>query len=164
MSQTEYNAQRDKGIRGLADDGPRGNVRGFAAEAALLFGYYVTKGTDPEKQVTPPTDATHIQDLANIGGIVVRDHLTENNVNVAGDVEIRVNDAVAVLDNGDIWVPVEQDVTPDDPVFVRFSASGSEKLGAFRKDDDGGDAAELPNARWIEGGSAGNIAKLAVNF
>lgn len=158
MSQTSYPTSLTAGIRGMLGNLNPLSIFSYAAEAALTFGRYVTKGSDAEKEVNVPSDSTHITDIANFRGVVVREHGHENLE--SSDTEIAANDSVNVLAGGDIWVYIEQTVTPDDPVFVRFSAGVGEVAGSFRKDADGADAAELPNARYIKGGTAGGAALL----
>jgi hypothetical protein len=157
MSQTTYNKIHDAGVAGLQSSG-NNDISGFMAEEALDFGVYVTKGTDPEKQVKLPADATAITDIANVRGIVVRSHVTENDETTG----IALKDAADVLRSGEIWVRVEETVTPDDAVFVRYTAETGKFKGHFRTDDGGGKAAELPNANWVKGGSS--IALLRIKL
>lgn len=157
MSQTSYSETHDEGVAGLLSSG-HNDISGFMAEEALDFGYFVSKGTDPEKQVKLPTDATHITDIANIRGVVVRSHVTEEDE----DNGIPITTAVDILRSGEIWVSVEEAVTPDDAVFVRFTAATGKPKGGFRTDADGGKAAELPGASWVKGGSS--LALLRINL
>jgi len=157
MSQTSYNAAHDEGVAGLLSSGLN-DISGFMAEEALDFGYFVSKGTDPEKQVLLPTDATHITDIANLRGVVVRSHVTEEDETNG----IPIKTVADVLRSGEIWVPVEEAVTPDDAVFVRFTAETGKPKGGFRTDNASGKAAELPGASWVKGGSS--IALLRINL
>lgn len=71
---------------------------------------------------------------------------------------------VPVMRKGRIYVKVEQAVAKGDPVYVRFSASGSQRLGAFRMDADSATAALLPRAAFLTPASANGLAILEINL
>jgi hypothetical protein len=73
--------------------------------------------------------------------------------------------AMAVLKRGQIYVEVEEDVTPDNDVFVRFAdgAGGTEK-GIFRTDADTDTAVQVTNARYLTSASAGGFAIVDLNL
>ena len=74
-------------------------------------------------------------------------------------------DCVSMLTKGRVYVVVEDTVTSDDEVWVRFKASGlNVRLGAFRSDSDSGTAFQVPNALWRVGATAGNLATLEINL
>jgi hypothetical protein len=56
---------------------------------------------------------------------------------------------LTVVSKGPMWVPVEQAVTPADPVYFRHTTgSGGTVLGRWRKDGDSGTADLVPSAAW----------------
>lgn len=57
-----------------------------------------------------------------------------------------------VVNEGLIFVELEDGQTPamDAAVYLRMEATGSEKLGTWRTDSDGGDAMRIDRARWAE--------------
>lgn len=59
---------------------------------------------------------------------------------------------MAVLEAGKIVVEIDDTVSRFDPVYVRCTATGAEKIGAFRNDSDSGDAILLAGARFLEAG------------
>jgi hypothetical protein len=72
----------------------------------------------------------------------------------------KVGDMSNVLQSGHIWVNSETAVSNTDPVYVRFVTAlagdlADTDLGNVRNDADGGDAAILPGAGFVETGSAG---------
>ncbi len=74
-------------------------------------------------------------------------------------------DRVPIMRKGRIWVVSEDAVTaPGTQAYVRFSASGSEVLGAFRTDADTSDAAALTGARFMKTCSAGGLTVLSLNL
>ena len=60
------------------------------------------------------------------------------------------DDTVDVMALGEGWVRLDSGEAPvvGGAVFLRASATGTEQLGAFRTDTDGGDAYLLPNCYW----------------
>jgi hypothetical protein len=77
-----------------------------------------------------------------------------------------------VLVNGACWVQTEEDVTPDDPVYVRAILGAGVAVGAFRITADGVNTIKLGFARWTgpsftytpPGGSAIKVAPLSINL
>lgn len=74
------------------------------------------------------------------------------------------NTMVPVLEHGECFVRVEQDVSKGDAAYCRFAAgSGGTQLGAFRKDDDTTSAALCAHAVFESAGLSGGLAKLKVS-
>ncbi len=102
-------------------------------------------------------------------GVSLHSHRVETDSN--GATQYSGGDVVSLLQKGDIWVEVDDAITPSlgDPVFVRASASGSEVLGAFRDSADGADCIFLPPSicQWIEAAAYNvnekRIAKLRIH-
>lgn len=93
-------------------------------------------------------------------GITVRELARENIAPIGSGQTAYVNgDIMNVLrTNGRIWVLVEDAVTAGGNVFFRTTAPGSEQLGAFRSDADGGDADQVEGAIFDTGAAAGELA------
>lgn len=73
-------------------------------------------------------------------------------------------DCVSMLTKGRVYVLVEDEVTSDDPVYMRFVANGlNTKLGSFRADDDSGTCVEVVGAVWRVGAAAAGYAVLEIN-
>tara|TARA_S200002703_G_scaffold91618_2_gene79097 strand:- start:3755 stop:4918 length:1164 start_codon:yes stop_codon:yes gene_type:complete len=102
-------------------------------------------------------------------GVSLHSHRVETDSD--GATQYSGGDVVSLLQKGDIWVEVDDAITPalGDPVFVRASASGSEVLGAFRDSQDGADCIFLPPSicQWIEAAAYNvnekRIAKLRIH-
>ena len=60
---------------------------------------------------------------------------------------------VAVLEAGVIVCETDDTVSRFDPVYVRVTATGNEKVGSVRNDADGGDCILLSGARFLEAAS-----------
>lgn len=71
-------------------------------------------------------------------GIVINDFARDPD-SLSGVAAVKDTTQAPLMVEGPIMVPVEQDVTEADQVFVRYTANGAGKLqlGAFRKDLDG---------------------------
>lgn len=67
---------------------------------------------------------------------------------------------IPVLQHGKVFVKPEQDVTPADPVYLRYTANGPLTPGSFRKDADTAKALLVKGAKWEVGALAGGIATL----
>lgn len=76
--------------------------------------------------------------------------------------EYKRGDLMVVREAGGVWVTVETDVTPNSPVFYRYSGSGT--IGAFRGATDTGADVRLYNARFMSSASAGGIAQLLLGY
>jgi hypothetical protein len=72
-------------------------------------------------------------------------------------------DIVSVMTEGVIWVETEDTVAYGGTVYVRITASGSEQLGAFRSDADGGDAIVMTGAKFYSATSGAGLAKIKIN-
>jgi hypothetical protein len=107
---------------------------GRVAEGALRPGQFVVRGTDPGKEVAPPSDSDTV-----FYGVTIR----SNSAISAGTPDGKVVD---VLQAGHIAVEVENAVTAGGLVYVRTTAGVGEELGAVRGNEDDGDAVPTP---WI---------------
>jgi hypothetical protein len=74
-------------------------------------------------------------------------------------------EAVSMLTKGRIYVLVEDAITSDSDVYLRFAPSGlNTQVGRFRSDDDSGTAVLIPGAVWRVGASSGELAVLEINM
>lgn len=70
-----------------------------------------------------------------------------------------------ILNEGRIYVQVEENVTPASRVFVRAVATGLEVAGAFRDTQDGSDCIEITDyARYLTTTLAGGLAVLDISM
>lgn len=98
-------------------------------------------------------------------GIVCEDlAISQDLLSGAGDVPVGYD--ANILRKGRIWVVPEQTVVTTDPVYYRHASAGAlpEALGRFRKDADTADATLISSARWVIGGSAGDLAMLEISL
>lgn len=98
-------------------------------------------------------------------GVVIHQHqaISDDDNGATSDNLYRVNSLVPVMDDGEIWVEVEEAVTPASAVYVRHTASGDNtQLGAFRASSDSSTAAAWTSAAYKSSADAGELARLKV--
>lgn len=67
---------------------------------------------------------------------------------------------------GDIWVAVEQAVSPSDPVYFRHTVGSTpttQLRGRFRKDADTNKADPMPNARFLRSTTGPGLVPIAIS-
>lgn len=154
MSQTSYSINQGTGVSGqpaFADAGYSLTFNNPVDE--IKFGRAVAKVSGDDNGCALPTASTDV-----LLGIAGRNVATTDNLWTA-------KSAVAVGRRGAWYVELEQAVTPDDAVYVRFaSGAGGSELGIFRKDADTATAMLLPTAKYLTSGSAGDVAVVEINL
>lgn len=78
------------------------------------------------------------------------------------DSPYELDEYMPVMRQGRIYVLTETAVAEGDRAYARHTAPGTETVGAFRNDGDGGNAVLFP-ARFAKGAGAGEIVKLEVD-
>ncbi len=161
MSQTSYAVDMAIGLEGMqADAMVASDVGSFSNAVAVLDGKFVARDT-ADGSCKAPAAATDVTDLKDGLGVVLHAHNRE--ADAAGAAEWPVKSAVPVMLKGRVLVKVEEAVTPDSDVYVRFaSGAGGTVLGSFRASADTATAALLPNtrARYRSSASANGLAIL----
>lgn len=71
---------------------------------------------------------------------------------------------VNILRVGRVYVTAESDVVAGGAVYVRYSASGSQQLGALRADTDSSSAALLAGAKFLDTVSAGGLTRVQLEL
>jgi len=96
-------------------------------------------------------------------GVVQRVHSNVDPSNANSD-EVTPGSDMTVVYEGMVLVEVDQAVAPGDPAYFRFSASATEKIGVWRKDDDTTPDADLvPGAVFESTAGVGEVAVLSLN-
>lgn len=160
MAQLEVRDQLLEATPGQIADGSVSDVISLKATEEIIFGVGVVRESEGAIKL-PDLGADFLE------GISVRSHSQANPnqepdafLNATGTPSYKEGDDAAVLRLGDVWVRVEEAVTPDDAVFMRFTAGVGEQKGAFRTDTDGGDAVAVTKARFLSSTTGAGIAKL----
>ncbi len=86
--------------------------------------------------------------------------------NLVPDAEYLELAHLALIKKGRVWVAVEEEVTQGQQAFVRLTAAAEQRVGAWRADNDGGNAVALLGARFTsntypgEDGALGALLQL----
>lgn len=116
------------------------------AEVAIANALCLTQGTlkpnvspyiNPGQCKIPTSEA----EVTAAMGIAIRNRAQEGSGYAIGD-------TVSILRKGQIFVETESGVAYDGAVYVRVTAGVGEVAGAFRHNDDAGDAFVLPGAKF----------------
>jgi len=162
MSQTSVDINQPVAVNGLLADasGQPKTVNTFNNPAVEIpFGRMVAKISADDNGVDLPTDAGDL-----LVGIALRDYTVAEG-DATAENAYKINSAVAVLRRGQVYVEVDEAVTPDDNVFVRHTANGGlDKLGVFRQDADTARAVAVPEAKFLTSGSAGELVIVDMNL
>lgn len=112
--------------------------------------------SDREVRLGAP-DASH-----KFVGVTADDGLRTNAAPYGNSKHVyRRHDTMLVREAGTLWVAIEgPPVTPDSPVFYRYSGTG--KIGAFRGATDTGANLQLTNARFVTGGT--DLAQILLGY
>lgn len=126
-------------------------VDSFVSEevsAEIPFGVMVKRGA----AVGGALKLTAITDV--LAGIVCHSHSYAKPEEL-GDVGLKPKVSLSVLRRGDIWVHVEEAVTPASSVFVRAVVAGNEVAGDFRDTADATDLIDCSAFAEFLGSTAG---------
>lgn len=162
MSQTAYNYSMDVAVSGLlveASGGAKSIGTWITPDDEIPFGRGVVKKSGDANGVVLPTGGSD-----RLEGIALYDPKVE-----AGAASVEnaypADTEIAVLKRGKVWVEVDQNVTPDDAVYCRYTVNGgSDQLGIFRADGDSSKAFAVTAARFLTAASAGGLAQLEINI
>lgn len=167
MPQTSVDDVNAIGFEGLIYDiaQERDIISKLSAVAAITPGHLgVWKATNADTVVVLPVLTTDVTD-GTAWGVAIADTSRQTNAAQTG-ADYLDEEAVPLMRKGRIWVISEDAVaTVGLPAFVRFSATGGEKLGAFRTDADTADAVALPGATFRSTtAGAGELVILELNL
>lgn len=132
------------------------------AEVAIQAGLFVCQGTADGQCKLPASSGDVAKGLGLAPSRVSHDAVFPSG-GTAG-FTYQIGDTVgAVIGTG--WVTVEEDVSAQDAVYVRYATGGGgSQKGAFRKSADTSTAAAVTGARYLTSASAGGLALVAINL
>jgi len=122
----------------IAEHLPDEYIGSFTAEAEIMFGTAVARGTDPEGVKTLSAAA---DDMLGVAGKSFEASQFDDELYSAGD-------PVGVARKAVVVVYVEEAVKPGDKVRVRHTAAVGKAAGAFCKSADAGKTAVLKHAEF----------------
>lgn len=124
-------------------------------------GIAVTRGT-ADNECRNMVDASSV-----VIGVTMFDHSYSQplTIGATGEALFPPDSVIGILRDGEIWVRVEEAVTPASDVYVRHTASGANtQIGAFRATTDSSTAVALTSARFKSSASAGGLARLSLKI
>jgi hypothetical protein len=141
MAQTSYTASPAVAYAGLEGDiqPARKAAKVNEESSAIPFGVAVKRGTSENKAKLPATAADEII------GVVLSTYAADNQA-LAQAAGVAAAGQMTIIEEGDVFVKVEEAVAVGDQVFVRFASGSGTQLGAFRKSIDSSTARRLPGA------------------
>lgn len=161
--QTSFSARPPVGFPGMPHD------VGFTDDISCIVeqdggiapGLVVIRGTDRERQAKLPA-ATFA--ATEVLGITVRTHHARLDLSSTGTENYEDEASIPVRRKGRIWVEIEDAFEAGDPVYVRFTAPGTEQIGAIRTDADTANAVLVAGMRIVSSGAAGALGIVEVNL
>lgn len=119
---------------------------------------------DTDDQVRVPVSTAEVENN-NIQGVTILDVSRMSTDGTVGQA-VQVGEQVAVLEDGEIWVNVEEAVTPASLVYVRIteSSGGAADQGKFRASADAGKAVIAFGFKYKTSTTGAGLAKLAVKL
>ena len=163
--QSTYEIAHGAAFDGAVVDGQLKNI--FSAAAAVTpipFGRFValaTAGPTGPASVRLPTSSSDVTLVGSGFSVRVQDDVADS----LDVLQNEIGDDVSVLDFGVIYVKVESNVVAYSPVFVRYAAgAGGSELGIARADADTATAAQVPGARFLSSGAAGDFVPVSIRL
>jgi len=157
MPQLSYNYQTPRGIAGsLMDIAPyviNSRINGETADGVLKFGMGAMVGNNPGSDVLVPTPG---MEVTSFEGVVLTGFTQE--MNMAGEVQVRAAQTVGVLRYGHCWVRVPDGVTPayGDALYLVVTGNGA---GTFTNNSGAGIKVA---GMFIGGLGTGNVAPVEI--
>jgi hypothetical protein len=135
------------------------------ASASIPFGVMVKKAAlgadgslDQAKLLSAQADVP--------GGVVIHSHAYDPIEDLDDNDALVPKTVLSVLQEGEIWVPVEAGEVPAAGADVRYRAiaAGAEVAGAFRVTADAHDTVKLPHSKWRSARNADGLALLFLDL
>jgi hypothetical protein len=154
MPQTDYSLSQPVAFPGqLADLTFKRITTAVNKQAAAIpFGVGVTKTTGDGNYKLPAAAGDKVY------GIAVHSHDYDQR-NLTGAQGVDIDQDFNLLEEGVVYVKVEEAVVDGDPVFVRYaSGAGGTQLGSFRKSADTATAGAVKGAIYRSSAAIGGFA------
>lgn len=120
MSQTSYSINQHVGVVGQIADLSNRDTRSFVATETIPFGQFVTRVSGSDSKGKLPALASDITTVTSVAGVALADQARESKNDVLS-ANYSLNDMVSVMRSGRVYVKVEEAVTPDSAVYVRYA-------------------------------------------
>ena len=160
--QTSFSVDHVIAYPGMIADQIDKTVISKVTTVQVPFGSFVTRGAAGAVESCALPVAT-ADVTARPWGVAVKDQTHRGTNNLDNE----VNDVVAILRKGRVWVTVEGAVTAQSAAFVRFAAGGGGSiLGLFRADADTATAVSPLNGacQFLTSTAGAGLALLEINL
>jgi hypothetical protein len=164
--QTNYNYPAAAIAGMLANIGEKRVDSYVQAEASAEIAFGLGVAFSAAQDAGTPAQALKLAASTDkIAGIVVHSHAYDVRTEL-GTVGVKPKAMLGVLQEGDVWVNVEEAVTPTSEVWVRHTANGAGKLnpGEFRTDIDTDKAIRWYGAQFQTSTTGAGLALLRINM
>lgn len=153
-------AAQAAGLNGQLAEGVNYKRRSLLNEetSAVAFGVGVQQGA-VDRGFALPSASDDI-----FAGITCHEYALDNADESEG---IAADETNSVVEDGVVWVLPEENVTPADDVYWRYTVNaGDAELtpGRFGASTDSGKNTVLTNARWLDTASKDNLCRLQINL
>lgn len=156
MAQTDYSTSPAVAFPGLCGDlKPAYKTHKLNEESVdIPFGVFVVRGTTENKVKLPAAASDEII------GVVESSFWADNQAMSGADGVAASGGQMSVIEQGTVWVQVEEAVSAGDPVYVRFASDGGSNTqkGKVRKSVDSGRARKVHGAKFAIGAGSGGYA------
>lgn len=161
MPQTSVSITPSVAFAGMVGDSElTKNARSYVsaeASAEIQFGIMVKQGTGDD-QCLLPTATTD-----KFVGVTLHSHAYDKDTEL-GTLGLKPKVAVNALQQGTVWVVVDEAVSPADAVRVRVTSAGG-AVGTFRKTAVGGQSVNISGfARWLSTTTGAGLALLQLDM
>jgi len=148
-TQTSYNLRHAKAFEGMIAEEviPTLISREVEEAAGIAFGKPVVKGTGDNQIIVPNAIGEN-----NYVGIAVRDPAARL-LSADGVDKYAQRDTALVMTKGIIWVRATGNVTAGSNVYVTEATAGLD-------DASGSNIFQIPNAKWLDTVTAGNLSRV----
>jgi hypothetical protein len=154
---------RAKGYEGELASTEYWNARaGYNQTGAIIpFGRAVVKASGSDRNIALPSAAN--QTLVGVLKFIELEKRTGYSVDANGTLGLPDDYEGPVVNQGTIFVPVCEAVTPTSPVVYIHTASTGKVPGQWGVTADSGSTA-VAGARYLQSGAAGSVVAMAINL
>lgn len=161
MSQLSYAVDMAAGKEGGLYDAGENDVLSFLNPVDVIpFGKLVVRDAEDD-ECKLPAASTDITDVTKALGLALA--LQNIEQSTSGVAQYVAKSVVSVLRKGRAWVKVEETVTVNSTVHVRYAAGGN-GVGSFGDTTGTSERAPLAGAKYLTGASANGLAVVEFNL
>jgi len=136
----------------IPEHNPFNHIASYAAEEDnIKFGRATMAGTDNEKEV---------KIYASASGVFAGVACYSTDASDLDNSQYKQYDVAGIMNQGEVYVYVEEAVSKGDTVRIRHTASGDKVAGSFATTADSGKTVVLSGAEYRSDAASGTVARL----